>query len=802
MSALGRVVRAGVSRRRVQTAVLIMTTFMSVTASVLAAGLLLASRAPFDHAFAQRDGAHLTARFDGTKVTPARLAATAHAAGVTGVAGPFATLSARPRTVSASDMLPAGVDLPPLTVAGRTAAGGPVDRVTLTEGTWATRPGQIVLAVGTVPLSPGARLEIPDAPGSPTLTVVGVARSVTGTADAWVTPAQAEALTGTGSAPSYEMLYRFRHAGTDAEVAADRAAIGAAAGKDAMTGAQSYLTVRQRETANAMAFVPFLAAFGVLGLLLSVLVIGIVVSGAVGAATRRIGILKSLGFTPGQVVRAYVGQALIPAGVGCVLGLALGNLLAVPVLGDVGEAFDGPSASIPVWIDVAVPAAALALVALAALPPALRAGRLRTVEAITVGRTPRAGRGRAVRRLTGRLPVPRAVGLGLAHPFTRPARSATTAAAVAFGAVTVTFGVGLALTLGAVQSGRMLDSAGSVTVAAGGSQAPAGAQAVPADGGQDRPKADPARVAAVLRAQPGTARFYGIAQAQVDASGITGATTVVAYQGDASWAAPRMVSGHWLDGPGQAVVTRRFLDAAGIHVGDTVNLTDQGRHPSEHPSEHTSVRIVGEAFFTEGEGMELLTRTSTLADLGLDATPGRYEVRTKPGTNLAHYLAPLRTALQPTGAVAMADTGDESDVIMTMDALIGTLTLMLVAVAGLGVLNTVLLDTRDRVHDLGVLKALGMSPRQTVAMVVTSVAGIGLLAGLAGVPVGVALHRYVTPMMGDAVGLTLPPSDIAVYHAPQLVLLALGGLVIAVAGALLPAGWAARGDTVGALRTE
>lgn len=68
--------------------------------------------------------------------------------------------------------------------------------------------------------------------------------------------------------------------------------------------------------------------------------------------------------------------------------------------------------------------------------------------------------------------------------------------------------------------------------------------------------------------------------------------------------------------------------------------------------------------------------------------------------------------------------------IVAMDALIGMLTLMLVVVAGLGVLNTVVLDTRDRVHDLGVFKALGMTPRQTVAMVVTSVAGVGLLAGL------------------------------------------------------------------------
>lgn len=794
VDALSRVVRAGIARRRLQTAVMVLTTLMAVTASVLAAGLLVAARAPFDHAFAQQKGAHLTAQFDGTKVTAAQLTASAHASGATAAAGPFPSLSLRPRTASRSDMLPSGVDLPPLSVVGRADAAGPVDRISLVDGVWATRPGQIVVAYGGPPVQPGARLTFPGAPGSPTLTVVGVARSVTGTADAWVTPAQAEALTTKAAPLTYEMLYRFRHAGTDAQLAADRTAITAAVPPGALTGSQSYLTLRQQQTANTMAFVPFLAAFGVLGLLLSVLVIGIVVSGAVGAATRRIGILKSLGFTPAQVGRAYVGQALIPAAVGCALGLVLGNLLAVPVLGEEGRVFDGPSASIPVWIDAVVPAAALTLVAAAALVPALRAARLPTVEAITTGRTPDAGRGRVARRLTGRLPLPRAVGLGLANPFARPARSATTAVAVAFGAATVTFGVGLALTLGAVQSGRMLDSTGAVVVEAGGGQAPPGAQAVPAAGGPGAPTADPAAVAAALRAQHGTRRFYGTAQAQVGVSGITGATTVMAYQGDSSWGAPRTASGHWLDGPGQAVVTTRFLKAAGIRVGDTVTLTEQGRR--------TSVRIVGEAFFTADQGMALLTRTSTLTALGLDAKPGRYTVQTEPGTDLTHYLTTLNTALKPIGATALANTAEASDVIVTMDALVGVLTLMLVAVAGLGVLNTVVLDTRDRIHDLGVLKALGMAPRQTVTMVITSVATIGLPAGAAAVPAGVALHRYVTPLMGKAVGMTLPRPDIAVYHAPLLALLGLGGLVIAVTGALLPAGWAARRDTASALRSE
>ncbi|WP_240501330.1 FtsX-like permease family protein, partial [Streptomyces neyagawaensis] len=827
---LGKVVRAGVGRRRVQTAVMVLTTLMAVTASVLAAGLLVAARAPFERAFAEQRGAHLVGQFDGARASAAEVKATAEAAGVAAAAGPFLSLSVRPRTASRSEFVPAGVDLPPLTVVGRADASGPVDRIQLVEGAWPSRAGQIAVDESEVPLRPGARLTIPDAPGSPTLTVVGVARSVTGTADAWVTPDQAKGLAGapagapsgatdaagtsrpsSSSAPSaysysysYEMYYRFHDARTATDVAAGRAAVAGAVPEGVMTGARSYLTVKQEQTANAMAFVPFLVAFGGLGLFLSVLVIGIVVGGAVGAATRRIGVLKALGFTPGQVVRAYVAQAFVPAAVGCVLGVGLGNALAVPVLAEAGDVVGAPTTTVPLWIDVAVPVGALVLVVGAALVPALRAGRLRTVEAITVGRTAgEAGRGagrlgRLTSRLAPRVPLPRAVGLGLAHPFARPGRSLVTAAAVGFGAVSVTFAVGLALTLGAVQEGRLLNSAADVVVEAGGGQGPPGADVVRAGGEEEGERADPGAVADVLRAQEGTARFYGTAQAQVAASGVTGATTVVAYEGDSAWGAPQIVSGRWLDGAGEAVVTERFLDAAGIGVGDTVTLTDDGRR--------TTVRIVGAAFFTEGGSMALLTSTTTLADLGLgaDARPGQFHVRTEPGTDPARYLDSLNGALKAAGVGAVARTGTPgtSGVIVAMDALIGMLTLMLVVVAGLGALNTVVLDTRDRVRDLGVLKALGMTPRQTVAMVVTSVAGVGLLAGVVAVPVGVALHRAVTPLMGDAIGMSVPAADIAVYDPPVLVLLALGGLVLAVAGALLPAGWAARAGTATALRTE
>jgi putative ABC transport system permease protein len=123
-------------------------------------------------------------------------------------------------------------------------------------------------------------------------------------------------------------------------------------------------------------------------------------------------------------------------------------------------------------------------------------------------------------------------------------------------------------------------------------------------------------------------------------------------------------------------------------------------------------------------------------------------------------------------------------------------------VAGLGVLNTVVLQTRERVHDLGVFKAVGMTPGQTIAMVVSWVAGIGLVAGVIAVPAGLALYRYILPRMAAAADLGVPPGFLNVYRGWELGVLALAGIAIAVAGALLPAGWAAEARSASALHAE
>ncbi|MEV7111168.1 ABC transporter permease [Streptomyces anulatus] len=782
MSTLGRVVRSGVARRRVQTLVIGLTSMMAVAASVLGGSLLVVSGAPFDDAFAAQHGAHLSVRFGAGEVSAAQLSESGKADGVSGAAGPFRTATVTPR--------PDGVNPGwPMTVVGRGDPGGGVDEVALLDGRWPTRPGETVLSAGSALLpTPGLRITFPDLPGDPALTVVGVARSVTGTADAWVVPSQMTALTAPGSG-GHQMLYRFAEADTAARIAAGRAAVTKALPPEGVVGEQSWLTVRKTAERDTAVYVPFLVAFGVLGLVMSVLVVGNVVASAVGTGTRRIGVLKALGFTPAQVVRAYVGQALIPAAVGTALGVLVGHLLAVPVMAETEEVYGASSLAVAPGVDLAVVAGVLGLVAATAWASAWRAGRLRTVDALAVGRASAAGRGRWAARLAGRLPLPRPVALGLARPFARPGRALAMGTAILFGTVAVTFTVGMGASLGEVMKARAHDAADVVVPAPPPDFGPRGA--VPGK----RPAADPAAVATAVGAAAGTGKHYSASTVRAAVSGLSGTVDVIAFTGDASWGGYTMVAGRWFEGPGEAVVPTAFLAATGTRIGDTVTLNGL--------AEPVPVRIVGEVLDPRKEGKQVFTDAAHLTSAHPDLTETSHHIAVEPGTDVTGYVEALNRDLAPLEVTARAG-GRESggDMVDTLNALSAILTLLLVAVAALGVLNGVLLDTRERVREIGVHKALGMTPRQTVAMVITSVVVTGLVAGVLGVPLGVALHGWVVPAMGDSVELRFPDSVIAVYGAAALLLPALGGMLIAVLGALLPAGWAARARTATALRTE
>ncbi|WP_225821675.1 ABC transporter permease [Streptomyces naphthomycinicus] len=798
--ATGRVVRSGVGRRRVQTVVIAVATMTAVASAVVAGALMVAAAAPFDHAFGKQQGAHITARFDPAKASAAQLAETGKPAGVTASAGPYPSTEFRP-------VDQAGFRLPTLTVVGRSGPDSDVDRVDLKSGRWAQKPGEIVLAASFEgpAIGIGATLKASDTTNAPALSIVGFAVSAGKSADSWATPAQVNALASERSPVTSQMLYRFDAASTKEQILADRQKLVASVAPGALLGTQSWLDIKRAADQGAAATVPFVTAFGMLGIVMSVIAVSSVISGAVGTSLRRIGILKAVGFTPREVVRAYVVQALIPAGAGISLGVVLGNLLAVPLLTDTEAVYGTVSLSVAWWVDVVVPAAALVVVGLSALVPALRAGRLSMVEAIAVGRSPRTGRGQWAHRAMEPLPLPRPVTYGLATPFTHPVRTLALLLAVAFGTAAATFAVGLTASLTAVGTSQDPESRAAVTVTTtrlntvapppppppGGSVAAAspvgGSVASPAE----LKPADPAKVRSAIKSQAGTRSYYGKTRTEVTVAGISGSVRASLYEGDSRPGRYETISGHWITGTGQIVVPTRFLERTGTRIGDTVRVT--------YEKETANLRIVGESFDTSGSELEI---HADMADF-TSAAPSSFLVEVQPGVSADEYARKVAAVVQPLGgdATANAPSGQEG-VILLMSAMAVLLTLMLVAVAGLAVLNSVVLDTRERIHDLGVCKAIGMSPGQTMSLVLSAVAMTGLIGGLIGVPAGYALHSLVMPMMARAIGTRMPSPVLDVYAPVQLLLLGLGGVVIAVLGALIPAGWAAKARTATALRTE
>lgn len=362
-------------------------------------------------------------------------------------------------------------------------------------------------------------------------------------------------------------------------------------------------------------------------------------------------------------------------------------------------------------------------------------------------------------------------------------------AAIVFGSAAVTFAIGLGSSLAQVQAAKDHDTSDVVVNTFGPPPGAPGSKQAAAS------SVDPAAITAAINSQSATGKYYSTAVTDVTVAGVSGSSTVFALGGDSSWAGFRLVSGTWFHSPGEAVVPTTFLTATGTRVGESVTLYDHGKA--------ITVRLVGEVLDPHTQTNEILTDAATLATAQPDLHPMSYHIKVKSGTGVGGYLSGLNTALQPTGLTAHgSQSGGHSGTVAALDSLTALLTLMLVVTAALGVLNSVVLETRERVHDLGIHKALGMTPRQTIAMVIASVVVIGLLGGAIGVPLGTALQALVVPAMGHSAGITLPASVVNVYHPLQLVLFGLGGLLIALLGAMLPAGWAARTRTATALRTE
>jgi putative ABC transport system permease protein len=790
MRAIVTVAWSEVRRRRLQSAVIVVMVALASATITLGVNLLLESRSPYDRAFQAQNGAHLRVFYDARRVTPGQLASTPAMIGASSFAGPWPDVYV---TVLHRESSP-GQSRPQLDLVGRDSPQGPVERLRLAAGRWVQAPGEIVV---TRAFAAASRIGLGDqlvslhTADTPALTVVGQAVDVSQTSTgsdyssvqsisraqrAWVLPSQVVDLAG-GGGLGYQMAYRFGSPPTQAQLRDGMGRLRASLPAGAISGASNYLATRDVYQADNQFLLVLLLAFGVLALVASLATIINLVLGTVLAGYRDIGISKVLGFTPLQVVASLVAAITIPALGGCAVGIPAGAALSLPLADQAAQKLNLPSppAVSPLAALLALGGVLVGVMVAAALP-ALRAGRMSAVQAIAAGAAPRSPQAWGPSHRLQHLRLPRPLSLGAGDAFARPLRGGLTVLAVLIGVTTMVVAFGLRGALAQVLPVQARVN-GDVSLV------------------RERTVSD-RRVMAILNDQPQTRRVLAAANGPVVVPGLADPVDSVAFRGDApglGWSA-FLVRGRWPGtSPGEVLLRRSVLDQAGLDVGSSFDGVVAGRPLRLH--------VVGEVTAVDF-GAVLDWSTLTAADPG--AEPDRYVVQLRPGASADAYAAAVQ-AREPDFLTVIpnrASLESTSDTINTLNGLMAVLVLVLGLIAAAGVFATMLLHVRERSRDVAVLKAVGMSPRQLLAMVMTSSAVLGVIGGLLAMPLGVRTYHGLMTQLAQTIGNRPPPFAFDVLHPTTLYPLGAMGLAIALAGAFFPARRAARSRAAEILRSE
>ena len=174
-------------------------------------------------------------------------------------------------------------------------------------------------------------------------------------------------------------------------------------------------------------------------------------------------------------------------------------------------------------------------------------------------------------------------------------------------------------------------------------------------------------------------------------------------------------------------------------------------------------------------------------------------VKLAPGSSVAGAAVTLAQSLRPfPGVVARSRSQVEAVVGSRLNSVLALFYALLALVVGmslLGIVNTLSLSLHERTRELGMLRALGMTPEQTRTLIRDESFITASLGAVAGVVLGVLLAWLVTlALAGDGVVFALPVLQV-------LGLLVLG-LLAGVVASVLPARRAVRLDVLQAIGQE
>ena len=233
----------------------------------------------------------------------------------------------------------------------------------------------------------------------------------------------------------------------------------------------------------------------------------------------------------------------------------------------------------------------------------------------------------------------------------------------------------------------------------------------------------------------------------------------------------------------------------GLAVGDRLAI--------DTPDGAESFQVVGIVAYTmparTQDGSLLVSLAEAREVFGVNTAPLWVMVR-EDGVSEASYETAVRATAASLAAEAVTSRQLAGELSQSLDQLIGlfdVLALVAVFVAGLGIVNTLTVGVYERVREIAILRAHGMTQRQVRSMVVVEAAIMGAVGGVIAAVIGLLLAAVVLRLGGGrdfAADLALP--------VPIVVGVIALGVLTAALGAVYPARLASRLSIVRSVQHE
>ncbi|MEW6083688.1 MAG: ABC transporter permease [Chloroflexota bacterium] len=207
--------------------------------------------------------------------------------------------------------------------------------------------------------------------------------------------------------------------------------------------------------------------------------------------------------------------------------------------------------------------------------------------------------------------------------------------------------------------------------------------------------------------------------------------------------AEHIVDGRFLQTNDEDVVLigQGLADALSLHVGDRVTVVGSDINKQNRQRTMTVIGIydVGLPSFEKGSVYISLTEAQNL--LGLRDQSTEVQITLKAVGPEEAVIAALRPALPGYEVESWAQNYPElGNAIGQKNAVMDIFSVIIVVIAGIGILNLLLMAIYERTREIGLLGAMGLKPRQIAATFILEGALIGVVGVVAGILMGLGIN--------------------------------------------------------------